>query len=139
MTRERRPSRRQFFKSATGVIGAAGATLSSVEAAEPVRSSPRKAGGAAATDPVAETIYGKVRGLTSPEGIKIFRGVPYGASTTGKNRFMPPDKPTPWAGVRDATIWRSKAPQVPGGGPEFTMILDRVNGMLGAPGEDCLV
>jgi para-nitrobenzyl esterase len=139
MTRERRPSRRQFFKSATGVIGAAGATLSSVEAAEPVRSSPRKAGGAAATDPVAETIYGKVRGLTSPEGIKIFRGVPYGASTTGKNRFMPPDKPTPWAGVRDATVWRSKAPQVPGGGPEFTMILDRVNGMLGAPGEDCLV
>jgi para-nitrobenzyl esterase len=52
---------------------------------------------------------------------------------------MPPPKPAPWLGVRDATTWGSKAPRVPGGGAEFTMILDRVNGMLGAPGEDCLV
>ena len=38
---------------------------------------------------VADTAFGKIRGV-EVEGIKIFKGVPYGANTTGQNRFMPP-------------------------------------------------
>ena len=40
----------------------------------------------------AETTSGKVRGI-EVDGIKIFKGIPYGASTAGKNRFMPPVSP----------------------------------------------
>ena len=39
-----------------------------------------------------ETTAGKVRGLLI-DRIHAFKGVPYGASTAGGNRFMPPVKP----------------------------------------------
>jgi para-nitrobenzyl esterase len=59
---------------------------------------------------VADTSTGKVRG-TVVEGIKIFKGIPYGASTSGRNRFMPPVKPAAWAGTRDALAFGPTAPQ----------------------------
>jgi len=48
-----------------------------------------------AADPdyvTAETSSGKVRGVIL-EDIRIFKGIPYGGSPTGKNRFMPPIQP----------------------------------------------
>ena len=42
---------------------------------------------------IVETQCGKVRGFTR-NGIHTFKGIPYGASTAGKNRFMPPQKRT---------------------------------------------
>jgi len=41
-----------------------------------------------------DTAYGKVQGIVNT-GIKEFKGIPYGAPTGGKNRYMPPRKPAP--------------------------------------------
>ena len=48
----------------------------------------------------AKTQAGKVRGLLK-DGVHQFWCVPYGAPTGGANRFMPPQKPAPWSGVKD--------------------------------------
>ena len=64
----------------------------------------------AMTAPVVATAYGKVRGTTA-DGIHIFKGVRYGAPTGGANRFMPPKKPEPWTGIRDALLYGNSAPQ----------------------------
>ena len=59
---------------------------------------------------VVETESGKVYGCVK-DGVVSFRGIPYGASTEGKNRFMPPAKPKPWPGERSALYWGPVAPQ----------------------------
>ncbi len=64
----------------------------------------------ALTAPVVATASGKVRG-TTVEGIHSFKGVRYGAPTGGANRFMPPRKPEPWSGIRDALHYGNSAPQ----------------------------
>jgi Carboxylesterase family len=45
---------------------------------------------------VAETTAGKIRGFRR-NGVYIFKGVPYGASTAGPRRFMPRRVPSPGA------------------------------------------
>jgi len=61
-------------------------------------------------EPVAETMHGKVRG-SIVRGIRVFRGIPYGADTGGGNRFLPPRAPRPWKGMLDATDFGPRAPQ----------------------------
>src|SRR5690348_14410947 len=46
---------------------------------------------------VAATQYGKVRGYVE-DGVLAFKGVPYGASTGGDNRWLPAKPPAPWDG-----------------------------------------
>jgi para-nitrobenzyl esterase len=62
----------------------------------------------------------------------IFRGVPYGAPTGGRNRFLPPQRPASWKGVRDALHLGSPCPQV--NPDEYEWWLDPE-----VPSEDCLV
>lgn len=59
---------------------------------------------------LADTVYGKVRGFRMKD-IYSFLGIPYGANTTGKNRFMPPQKPAAWNDVFPAVYWGNAAPQ----------------------------
>jgi para-nitrobenzyl esterase len=59
---------------------------------------------------LAETQYGKVKGYQL-RGIYTFLGIPYGADTSGANRFMPPQKPVPWTNVFPAVWWGNSAPQ----------------------------
>jgi para-nitrobenzyl esterase len=59
---------------------------------------------------LADTKYGKVKGYQL-RGINVFLGIPYGADTSGANRFMPPEKPAPWPGVFPAVWWGNSAPQ----------------------------
>jgi len=78
----------------------------------------------------AATSAGSVRG-SLVGGINVFKGIPYGASTAGKNRFMPPVKPAPWTGIREAIAYGHTAPQTSGTGA--------ARGGALTESEDCLV
>jgi para-nitrobenzyl esterase len=119
------PSRRHFLKQASLAVAASGLHLDRVWAADP-------------TYVTAETSFGRIRGVDNA-GIKTFKGVPYGASTAGTNRFMPPADPARWAGVRDALAWGPSAPQREPGARATTSELAVAAAGLPAEGEDCLV
>jgi para-nitrobenzyl esterase len=76
----------------------------------------------------AATSAGSVRG-TAIDGISVFKGIPYGGTTTGKNRFMPPTKAVSWTGTRDALAYGPTAPQTTGSGRAGAL----------PESEDCLV
>ena len=109
-------NRRAFFK--TVGTGAAGLSLGSVV---PVRADGHaaRAGNGNDEGPVlrvgddialTETTSGKVRGYVLRD-IHYFLGIPYGADTSGANRFMPPQKPKAWTDVYPALWWGNSAPQ----------------------------
>lgn len=86
-------------------------------------------------DVIVDTIAGKVRG-TTVNSIQSFKGIPYGASTSGPNRFQPPARPESWPGIRDALQYGPRSPQPAGS-------MTTITALLGAPppeqeGEDCL-
>ena len=84
--------------------------------------------------PAVQTSSGAVRGYVEDK-VHVFKGVPYGASTAGAQRFMPPQKPQPWTGVREAFELGARAPQIVGGEPEEMLPTDPRE----PQGEDCLV
>ncbi len=118
-------SRRDFLRESGLLIAASSAGFARVFADE----------GSPVT---VETAYGRIRGVDAA-GIKVFKGIPYGASTAGSNRFMPPVAPAKWTGVRDALAYGPSAPQrEPGVGRNASPIAVAAAG-LPAETEDCLV
>ena len=135
-------TRRGFLKGlslAVGVLGV-GSKLSSKTSAAPTLPSARPipaADGSSSLFPVVETTSGKVQGVNNI-GIREFKGIPYGASTAGKNRFMPPQKPAPWSGVRECLRHGQVCPQTPANlKSEYGMMIEW-DCQPGGLGEDCL-
>lgn len=77
------------------------------------------------------SIRGAVEGAES--NVVAFRGIPYAAPPVGSHRFLPPQAPIPWQGMRDATANGPIAPQTPLRGVEGVM-----GSIKAAQDEDCL-
>jgi para-nitrobenzyl esterase len=58
------------------------------------------------------TRYGRLEG-DEQDGLLVFKGVPFAAAPDGVRRWLPPEKPAPWTGVRDARRFGAVAPQNP--------------------------
>ncbi|HEX4378937.1 MAG TPA: carboxylesterase family protein, partial [Candidatus Acidoferrum sp.] len=101
-------TRRTLIQSATILAGTAAANLvprlnataSTATAANAAPPPPPQPNSAAPTivasdeTNIVETSAGKIRGY-SRNGVHTFKGIPFGASTEGAARFMPPTKPKP--------------------------------------------
>lgn len=59
---------------------------------------------------IVNTTYGKIQGYIYKD-VYTFLGIQYGAPTSGKNRFMPPQEPEKWEGVKPAVWYGDSAPQ----------------------------
>jgi len=119
-------TRRDFLKHTSAFAASSGILLRSLHAQD-------------AKFVSADTTYGKIRGVDN-NGIKVFKGIPYGANTTGANRFMAPVEPAKWTGVRDALEYGHSAPQSdPAAPPRQAGALTISGEKLPAEGEDCLV
>jgi para-nitrobenzyl esterase len=132
----------------TVLAGAAALTATAAAAGKALAQAPRPAerppsglaagGGSSKIFQTTEIATGKVMGIANGP-IWEFRGIPYGAPTGGRNRYMPPQRPAKWAGVRECFSFGPVSPQTQSDlrGEYGQMIYwDR---QVGGMGEDCLV
>ncbi|THD66202.1 MAG: carboxylesterase/lipase family protein [Phenylobacterium sp.] len=133
-------SRRHLLITGAALATAAVAGKAAAQAPSPPAAAPSglaAGGGSSKIFQVTDTATGKVQGIANGP-VWEFRGIPYGAPTGGKNRFMPPQKPAPWKGVRECFAFTSICPQtqadIRGEYGQLIMWDRQVGGM----GEDCL-
>ncbi len=53
--------------------------------------------------PEVDVTGGKIKGTVDANGVKIFKGIPYAATTAGENRWKAPQPVQSWEGVLDCT------------------------------------
>ncbi|XP_053486316.1 neuroligin-3a [Ictalurus furcatus] len=101
--------------------------------------------------PTVNTHYGKLRGMRVPLPSEIlgpvdqYLGVPYAAPPVAEKRFLPPEPPSSWSGIKNATHFAPVCPQnIHNAVPEimmpiwFTFNLDIVATYIQEQNEDCL-
>jgi len=132
--------RRSVLIAGAALAAAAAAPKAFAQAPTPPAAAPAglaAGGGSSKIFQTTNTAAGKVQGIANGP-VWEFKGVPYGAPTGGKNRYMPPQKPAPWKGVRECFAFTSVCPQtqadIRGEYGQFIMWDRQVGGM----GEDCL-
>jgi para-nitrobenzyl esterase len=123
------------------LMGAGVAGLMATASGGAAAAKPGGSGGAShlSTPPeaIVETRHGKVRGAVR-DGVFVFKGVPYGKDTGRTARFLPPEAPAAWTGVKAALSYGACCPQVVRTGwqnSETAFIYDWDDGFAG---EDCL-
>ena len=124
-------NRRAFLRASS--LALAGSALASKGAAQLAAGS-----GGSQLFWTVETTSGKVQGIAAA-GIKEFKGIPYGASTSGKNRYMAPRKPAAWTGVRECFGHGQICPQTPADLRSDYGMTIQWDQQPGGMGEDCLV
>ena len=134
-------TRRDFLKSsALSLTAATVASVASQVQAQTAQPETRGGPGGGGTGSVfveTDSVYGKVQGIQTA-GVREFKGVPYGASTAGRNRFMPPKKPAAWKGVRECLAHGQISPQVPADLRSDYAMMIHWDYQPGGMGEDCL-
>jgi para-nitrobenzyl esterase len=136
-------SRRQLLKAGLAGVAAIGSGATAVLRAQtPAGGSAPAVHAGRMNGPLffdVETSGGVVRGMANT-GVKIFRGIPYGADTGGTNRFMPPRKPAAWSGVRNCIGYGPISPQTASGFRSDYSQLIQWDKHIGTGGmsEDCL-
>ena len=75
---------------------------------------------------------GKLEG-DQQNGLNVFKGIPFATPPVGARRWLPPEKPASWTGVRDARSFSAVAPQ-------NQLMLSALSAMTveGEQSEDCL-
>jgi para-nitrobenzyl esterase len=86
---------------------------------------------------IVDTKYGKLEG-TEDGGLHVFKDIHYATPPVGDKRWLAPEPPAPWTGVRNATQWNTQAWQGAASGTGATSVF-----FLAADNpkrnEDCLV
>ena len=102
--------REALFLSATAGISVAASK--SALASDSIKTAAHQEPGNCSTprSAIAKTQYGKVRGFLDG-GVLTFKGVPYGRTTAGENRWLPAKPPEPWTDEYPALVYGANCPQ----------------------------
>ena len=96
-----------------GFLGrAAGAAVGTALVGGGLEAAPASAAARSSAGKPVRTASGLVTGVPAAlDGITVYKGIPYAASTAGPNRWRAPQPAPSWKGVRAADTWGAACPQ----------------------------